>query len=133
MPFVLPATPTATTANIGPGNPAPGTQPATHCDYPFRLGPNGRPVYVEQDSPADVQACIARILVCPLGAKPNDPNFGRPWPLFQTAPLDTDTTVAAVQKLEPRADSLTILAVARNLDPSSQAVTVTAGVDALPQ
>lgn len=72
-------------------------------DAPFRLGPDGQPVTVVQDSPNEIGAAVYDIMVCPQGAAVNNPDFGIPSPLFDLLDIDTAAIVAAVQQLEPRA------------------------------
>jgi phage baseplate assembly protein W len=89
--------------------------------YPFSIdstgtaesNPNyGLPVVVEQNSPEDVAACVANIVVCPQGSKMGDPSFGVPSVLFQTLPVNTNGILAAIQKLEPRATTVNVAAAA---------------------
>jgi phage baseplate assembly protein W len=72
-------------------------------DAPFRLNADGTPATVQQNSIADVAACVYNILACPTGAKLGDPTFGTPSLLFQTVPVNTAAMVTAIQRLEPRA------------------------------
>lgn len=74
-----------------------------HFAAPFSLDEDGRPVYVQQDSPSDIQACVFNVVICPLNTKLGDPAFGVPSLLFKSAPLVTSSMVAAIQRLEPRA------------------------------
>jgi phage baseplate assembly protein W len=129
MPSVIDLTPLSPVAPAAAPNSA--SDATLHCDAPFRLDVTGRPVYVEQDSPADVAACVYRILSCPQGAKPGDPDFGIPWPLFQTAPLNTQAILAAVQQIEPRAD-LSISEVADAFNAAIRDLTVNVGVTVQP-
>lgn len=85
---------------------------------PFRLGRDGKPVTVQQDTPEEIGAAIYNIVTCPQGAKFGDPEFGVPSLLFQTAPLNMDALIAAVQRWEPRAS----LAVSEHADALSQAI-----------
>jgi hypothetical protein len=64
-----------------------------HFAWPFR---HGR--YDEQGSSAHALSCGARIAVCPLGYRNSRPEFGWPFPTFDTEPLDlTPLTGALVQ------------------------------------
>lgn len=71
---------------------------------PFRLGDDGVPVTVPQDSPEEIGAAVLNVLVCPQGAKLADPGFGIPELLFQNVPLNLTGVLEAVRRLEPRAD-----------------------------
>ncbi len=92
-------------------------------DNPFRLAANGTPIVVQQDSPADIAACVTNIVLCPVGAKHGDPTFGVPSLLFQTVPLQTDGVLAAIQRLEPRATT-TISEVADFVNVAIRDVTI---------
>jgi hypothetical protein len=82
---------------------------------PFSVGDDGLVKTVEQNSVDDVAACVYNIITCPQGMKPGDPQFGIPWPLFQTVPLNTGAILSAVQRIEPRADvQISEVAVAFN-------------------
>src|ERR1035437_3878900 len=104
---------------------------AAHFDAPFRLGVDGKPVMVAQNSPEEVGAAVYNILVCPQGAKLADPMFGMPSPLFQPTPLDLTAILRTLQRLEPRAD-YTLSDVPTLLDWSERNLTVTAQVPGLP-
>lgn len=102
-------------------------------DAPFRLNPDGTPALVEQDSPQDVGACIYNISVCLQGEKLGDPNFGVPSLLFQTVPLQTQTKIAAIRRLEPRASTLSIDDIASfTQGPSVRNMTTSATVPGSP-
>ncbi len=92
-------------------------------DAPFRLDATGVPVTVEQDSIADIAACVYNILSCPQGFKTGDPQFGIPPLLFKTVPLNVTGIAAAIQRLEPRA---TTQIIASGLATQNIGVTVTA-------
>jgi hypothetical protein len=77
-------------------------------DAPFRLDTSGHPVMVEQDSSEEIGAAVYNIVICPQGAKLNDPTFGTPSPLFGNAPLDTTAIIKAVQAREPRANATAV-------------------------
>lgn len=57
-------------------------------DAPFRIGPDGLVATVEQGSAADIGAQVYNVLICPQGAKLNDPGFGISSPLFDQMPID---------------------------------------------
>jgi hypothetical protein len=95
-----------------------------HFDAAFRLGPNGKPVVVEQDSPQDVGQCVYDVLVCPEGAKLGDATFGVPSPLGSGLPLDLSSWTQALNRLEPRA-SYTVDQLLTLAQQGQDAVTVT--------
>lgn len=113
MPFII-------SQNVAPSSPVPG--PVTtnvgigaqnavtlpHFAGPFQFKANGKPVVVQQDSTEDVASSLYNILLCPQGAKLDDPTFGVPSPLFQTFPLNWTATLAAVAELEPRAQTTSL-------------------------
>lgn len=96
-------------------------------DAPFRLDANGHIAVVQQDSQQDVGACLYNAVICPQGAKLNDPSFGIPLILFGTMPLDLSGVIAALQALDTRFSSLTAQQV---LDALNDAETVTLTVQA---
>ena len=97
-----------------------------HFNSPFGLGTNGRVIVNEQNSISDVESAVLDIMLCPQGAKLGDPNFGIPWPLFQTIPLNTSGIYNAVTQQEPRA-TLTIEAMNNIWNAAQQQLTVQVG------
>ena len=87
-----------------------------HFQAPFSLGSNGKPIVVQQDSPEDIASCVSNIVVCPQGAKLDDPTFGVQVPLFGTFPTNFGPVLSAVQNLEPRAS---VTALSQALDQST--------------
>ncbi len=85
-----------------------------HFASPFTLAPSGRVIVNEQNSQEDVEDAVYNVVVCPQGAKLGDPSFGVPFLLFSNLPLDTGPTVAAIQRLEPRATVAIIQSAATN-------------------
>lgn len=79
-----------------------------HFAGPFQFMANGKPVVVQQDSTEDIASSLYNILICPQGAKLDDPTFGIPTPLFGTFPLNWSPALAAVADLEPRAQTTSL-------------------------
>jgi phage baseplate assembly protein W len=73
-----------------------------HLGHPYVRGS-----YVEQDSPEHILACQARIVACPVGFRVERPEFGWPFPTYNTAPLNLDALTAALRRFEPRAPTAT--------------------------
>lgn len=69
---------------------------------------------VEQDTTAEVAACVAAIVAFPIGYREDDPDFGIRDPAFQAQPVDTAEIEEIVETYEPRAD----IAVSTEFDPS---------------
>jgi phage baseplate assembly protein W len=74
-----------------------------HFQYPFRRGPNGKVAVVEQDTPEHVDSCLNVIIRCPLGFRDALPEFGWPFPEFQSMPIDPSGLKRALQIWEERA------------------------------
>lgn len=74
-----------------------------HLAIPFRFGGNGHAVVVEQDSDADVEACVEAIVRTPLGARAELPTFGVDDGAFSGG-LNSDEVIEAISIHEPRAE-----------------------------
>jgi phage baseplate assembly protein W len=74
-----------------------------HLAFPFARGPNGKPALVDQDTPAHVMACENVILRCPSGFRQDRPEFGVPYPEYDTV-VDPDVIATALMRFEPRSD-----------------------------
>lgn len=61
----------------------------------------------QQDTNAEVAACVAVIVGFPIGYREEAPEFGIDDPTFSDRPIDTSGIEAAVEEYEPRA-TLTI-------------------------
>lgn len=73
-----------------------------HFSIPFRFG--GPPAaVVEQDSIEEIAGCVLTILLCPLGYRPELPDFGTPDQTFATPQADLDVLRAVIDTWEPRA------------------------------
>jgi len=75
-----------------------------HFRTPFNVV-GGKVAEVEQDSDREIDQCIEAVLRTPVGARIEDPEFGRPDEVFKTlGPNPTaDRYIAAVEEGEPRA------------------------------
>lgn len=76
-----------------------------HFAFPFQLGYDGKVGVVEQDSIEHVVACENVIVRCPLGFRDDRPEFGWPFPTFQTTPLDLSSLESALNRYEPRGNA----------------------------
>lgn len=74
-------------------------------DVPFRLGPDGQPVYVEQDSLNGVASSVETLLRTPLGLLEEEPDYGIMDPIFEEGPVDVDELQAAISQWEDRVDA----------------------------
>lgn len=88
-----------------------------HFAQPFSISATGAAV-VEQDSAADVAACVYRVAVCPQGYREELPSFGIPQLARTPLPLNLPALESAITFWEPRAD----LAAAEQLEAASEAV-----------
>jgi phage baseplate assembly protein W len=78
------------------------SEPPEHLSYPFTITKNGAKT-VEQDSPADIEDCVLRVALFPVGSREDLSNYGVPELTFQRTPLDLPTYEAAIEYWEPRA------------------------------
>jgi phage baseplate assembly protein W len=75
-----------------------------HLSYPFQRSTDGTMIdVVEQDTVADITSCVNVILVCPMGARFERPDFGWVFPVFQMLPVDRAGLEYAIAAFEPRA------------------------------
>lgn len=79
-----------------------------HLNLPLQFG-GGQYFTVEQDTTAEVAACVAAIVAFPIGYREDEPDFGIPDPAFQTQPVDPAEIEEVVEAYEPRA-ALTVSA-----------------------
>lgn len=98
-----------------------------HFDLPFRFE-LGAAVVVEQDTTEDVLACVAAILLYPLGWRPEAPTFGLRDPTFTEGAVNTGELARALAEWEPRAETLLSGAIDDD-DDLKQIVTVALGVE----
>ncbi|MEH3055488.1 MAG: hypothetical protein PGN13_16040 [Patulibacter minatonensis] len=75
---------------------------ALRLAWPLRLADDGRLATVEQDSPEDVQQCVAAILRHRIGDRFDAPGLGVPDPTFAEH-VDIAGMVPVVSRHEPRA------------------------------
>lgn len=68
-----------------------------HFSFPFTLTPTGSKT-VEQGSTEHVEAQAAVVAYCPLGYRPERPDFGWPWPDVQLMPIDPQPLVDALNR-----------------------------------
>lgn len=59
---------------------------------------------VQQDTTAEVAACVAAIVAFPIGYREDQPEFGITDPAFQTRPIDTAEIEEVIDQYEPRAE-----------------------------
>jgi hypothetical protein len=71
--------------------------PLPHFAAPFIIGRHGTDV-VNQGSPGDLEARAYNVLVCPIGFREEEPEFGRPELLFKAIPLDTNAIRDAIER-----------------------------------
>jgi hypothetical protein len=76
-----------------------------HFDYPFRYV-KGAPVVNEQESTADIVACITAICNTEPETLYDLPAFGLPDPTFAQEPLDPKRLLGPIARWEPRAPLL---------------------------
>jgi phage baseplate assembly protein W len=74
-----------------------------HIALPITLA-GSRFATVQQDTTAEVAACVAAIVSFPLGYREDQPEFGISDPAFSTRPIDTAEVEDAIAEYEPRAD-----------------------------
>lgn len=77
-------------------------------DLPFRLGDDGAPVEIEQDSVEEIGDCVEVLLRTPLGFYDDQPDFGVELPLFEESggAVNMDEVQTAIAAWEERADVL---------------------------
>lgn len=75
-------------------------------DLPFRLGADGQPVEVEQDSLEEVSDSVETLLRTPVGSLEEEPDYGVNDPAFEEGAVDVDELQAAIGQWEQRADVL---------------------------
>jgi phage baseplate assembly protein W len=103
-----------------------------HMAFPFQMtrDADGNVLYlnvVEQDTDEHIMACEQVIAWCPLGARAERPEFGWPWPLFSTQPVDPSPLEQALTTYEPRGPVLSAVALV-DLIGSTADITVQIGV-----
>jgi phage baseplate assembly protein W len=79
---------------------------SVHFALPFMLGPDGQFAVVDQDSEADIEACIRAILLSRIGYRDDRPEFGIDDPTFRQGGVHLEALQATLATFEPRADRL---------------------------
>lgn len=77
-----------------------------HFTLPFRWVSNGgvlEAAVAEQDSDAEIIACVQGIVLYTIGERVEKPEFGIHEPVFSSPRLDEDGITEAVRRWEPRA------------------------------
>ena len=95
-----------------------------HFAFPFAFSSTGAAAVNEQDTPQDIQDCVARIISCELGDCPDVYDFGVPSLLFANAPIDPTAIGSAIVLWEPRAVDAILVESAGRDDPSHRVITV---------
>jgi phage baseplate assembly protein W len=75
-----------------------------HFDIPFRWGPNGHAVTVEQDSADDVRNCVMTILRTDVGLRDDLPEFGIIQQFLRENGVSPAVILSALRRWEPRAE-----------------------------
>src|ERR1017187_3969388 len=93
-----------------------------HFSAPFSLS-GGVAAVDDQDTPAEIEGCVSRILNCFIGDCAGIPTLGIPNQLFANAPLDVSGIQRAVATWEPRAD-VSISESGSPFDPSDRTIEI---------
>jgi phage baseplate assembly protein W len=93
-----------------------------HFSSVFDLTANGADVD-DQDSIDEIEGCVRNIVLCPVGFRLDQPDFGIQDPTFSAVPIDTQAIKRQVEQWEPRVTADVEDQGAR-FDPSSRAVTI---------
>lgn len=74
--------------------------------WPFRMGGfNSSEIsYVEQDTPEEIEQCVALLLTTRPGDFPDEPTIGLPDPAFRQGGISEADIQAVVRRWEPRAE-----------------------------
>lgn len=75
---------------------------APHFALPFSWAATGHAAEVEQDSQEDVANCLAALVLCPLGWRPELVEYGTPEQTF-LLDLQDEELASAITRWEPRA------------------------------
>lgn len=87
-----------------------------HFDYPFRFGPDGHVVTVEQNSEKDILNCVTAAAKTERGSRFYVPQFGIDDPTFKITPLDNTTLEAQLRESEPRSSIVTSQQISELVD-----------------
>lgn len=77
----------------------------THLAVPFRLGPDGQPVTVVQDTIDDIAGCVTVLCNTPQGERLDLPDYGIPDQTFAQGEPSVAVVQAAIADWEPRANA----------------------------
>jgi phage baseplate assembly protein W len=77
-----------------------------HFAFPFQRAGDGKVAVVEQDTLQHVDSCCQVIVRCPVGWRPERPEFGWQFPEFRSAPIDPGQLTHALRRFEPRAQNV---------------------------
>ena len=95
-----------------------------HFKAPFNFNnTTGVADVVDQDTLAEVSACVSNVVECFQGDWADNSAFGIPNPLFHDAPLDTTAIQSAITLWEPRA-VVSVYAIPNPEDPSQQTINI---------
>lgn len=84
-----------------------------HLSFPFRFGPGGHAVELEQDTEDEIVNCVQLILACEVGSLVDQSDFGITDPTFSVTP-NLLLLQHQIESWEPRAT----LDLSSDLDPS---------------
>lgn len=77
-----------------------------HISHPFTRDPvTGSVRVVEQDTVEHIMSCETVIVLHPLGARQDRPEFGWAWPELANAPIDVGSLEQALRQFEPRGEA----------------------------
>lgn len=76
-----------------------------HFNVPLRYV-NGAPTVNEQDSPADIAACVYAVVATEQGSRDEMPDFGLADPTLTQEPIPAAILLAQISQQEPRAPLL---------------------------
>lgn len=73
--------------------------------WPFRMGGfnSSEIAYVEQDTPEEIEQCVALLLTTSPGGFPDEPTLGLPDPAFRQGGVSESDIDSVVHRWEPRA------------------------------
>lgn len=72
-----------------------------HFAFPFERDETGKVKVVEQDTVEHIISCENVIVRCPVGFRPERPDFGVPWPEYRQR-VDPGELMDSMRRLEPR-------------------------------
>ena len=93
-----------------------------HLSSPLTFNSKGVAETLVQDSPAEIQNCVYDIVLCTIGEREDNPEFGIADQTFTNVPLDLEAMREQIATFEPRAELS--LAEAEELIPSRRRVSI---------